>query len=44
MKSFKNATNAEAVATVVAVVLRANVTATEVKVATVVRGRGVERT
>ena len=43
MKSFKNATNAEAVVTVVAV-LRVNVTAVEVEVETAVGVGRMERT
>ena len=43
MKSFKNATNAEAVATVVAV-LRENATAVEVEAETVVGEGRMERT
>ena len=43
MKSFKNATNAEAVVTVAAA-LRVNATAAEVEVETVVGGGRMERT
>lgn len=44
MKSFENATNAEAEVTAEVVVLRLNVTAVEAKAVTAVGTRGAERT
>ena len=44
MKSFKNATNAEAVVTVAEVVLRVNATAVEAEVETAVGVGRMERT